>query len=280
MLKCLSKGVPERHFHVYADSAYGGQSVLAHLLARFDLTSRMPLDARLHAPIPERQRATRGRPRKRGPRLPNPEHMLEQQRAWHLTLQLYGRQDKVRVVEAVAYWYSVPNRPLKIVVVEPLTGSRPVQAFYSTVVTQTVEEVLQGYAGRWSEEPQGWSHLAARRTAPMAMLLYSLTVLWFAKEEHTHYEPSFRPWYRHKVRPSFADMLSTLRYACLRSAFSATPPDKQEHQKPLLLLPDSSKRRLDPRQKVRNSNLGTTDWPAPSTTVGLSKQTEAGLVLC
>ncbi|HYO69860.1 MAG TPA: transposase [Archangium sp.] len=253
LLKCLSKGEPERSFHVYADSAYGGQSVLAYLPERFDLTSRMPLDARLHAPVPERRRGTRGRPRKRGARLPGPEQMLEKQRARHLTLRLYGRQDKVRVVEGVAYWYSVPNRPLKIIVVEPLTGRRPVQAFYSTVTTETAEEVLQGYAGRWSieeafqgskshlgfEEPQGWSRLAARRTAPMAMLLYSLTVLWFAKEGHTHYEPPFRPWYRHKVRPSFADMLTTLRYACLRSALSTTPRDIQGQQKPLLLLPGS-----------------------------------------
>lgn len=109
MLKCLSRALPERHFHVYADSAYGGQSVLAHLPARFDLTSRMPLEARLHAPVLTSQGPTRGRPRKRGLRLPNPRQMLEKQRARHLTLRLYGRQDKVRVVEGVAYWYSVPT---------------------------------------------------------------------------------------------------------------------------------------------------------------------------
>jgi len=41
------------------------------------------------------------------------------------------------------------------------------------------------------------------------------------------------------VRPSFADMLTTLRYVCLCSAFSATPRDKQGLQKPLLPLPGS-----------------------------------------
>jgi hypothetical protein len=62
----------------------------------------MPLDARLHAPVPERRTVTRGRPRKRGPRLPSPEQMLKKQRARQLTLRLYGRHDKVRVVEGVA----------------------------------------------------------------------------------------------------------------------------------------------------------------------------------
>jgi hypothetical protein len=33
----------------------------------------------------------------------------------------------------------------------------------------------------------------------MAMLLYSLTVLWFAQEGHTLYKPPDRAWYRHKL---------------------------------------------------------------------------------
>jgi hypothetical protein len=34
------------------------------------------------------------------------------------------------------------------------------------------------------------------------MLLYSLTVLWFAQHGYRLYTPVARPWYRHKVRPS------------------------------------------------------------------------------
>ena len=103
-----------------------------------------------------------------------------------------------------------------------------------------VEEAFQGSKSHLGfEEPQGWSRQAVRRTAPLAMLLYSLTVLWFAREGHALYKPPQRPWYRHKVRPSFADMLATLRYACLRAAISASPTQKQERQNLLLLLPDT-----------------------------------------
>jgi len=137
----------------------------------------------------------------------------------------------------VARWHRLPRRPSKIVVVEPLRGGRPVQAIDSTDVAQSVEQVLAGYAGRGAieedfqgskshlgfGEPQGWSRQAVRRTAPLAMLLYSLTVLGGAREGHTLYKPPQRPWYRHKVRPSFADLLATLRYACLRAAISASP---------------------------------------------------------
>jgi hypothetical protein len=253
LLQVLCTRFPAQRFHVYADSTYGGQSVLAHLPANCHLTSRLPLDARLYEPPPERRPGTRGRPRKRGSRLPSPRQMLKQLPARRMTLHLYGRKDKVRWVEAVARWHEVPQRPLKVVVVEPLTGGRPVQVFYSTDIRQSAEQVLAEYAGRWSieesiqgskshlgfEQPHAWSRQAVRRTAPLAMLLYSLTVLWFAQQGHTLYKPLHRPWYRHKVRPSFADMLATLRFACLRAAISATPTDQQGRQNPLVLLPDT-----------------------------------------
>jgi len=66
------------------------------------------------------------------------------------------------------------------------------------------------------EQPQGWSRRAAERTAPVAMLLYSLIVLWFAKVGHRQYQPPNRPWYPHKPHASFADMLATLKQASIR----------------------------------------------------------------
>jgi hypothetical protein len=73
LLNLLCQQRQTRRFHVVADGAYGGQSVLCHLPANCDLTSRLVKDARLHAPRPERQPGTSGRPRKRGRRLPTPQ---------------------------------------------------------------------------------------------------------------------------------------------------------------------------------------------------------------
>ncbi|MGH7487750.1 MAG: hypothetical protein ACREMY_19435 [bacterium] len=66
------------------------------------------------------------------------------------------------------------------------------------------------------EEPQGWSRRSVERTAPLAMLLYSLIVLWFAQEGHRSWRPLVCPWYTSKTAPSFADMLSTLRRLSVR----------------------------------------------------------------
>jgi hypothetical protein len=233
LLEVLCGAHPELHFHLVADTTYGGESVLGHLPANCDLTSRLPMNARLYAAPPPREPGARGRPRKRGAKMPTPVQMLRQ-RGRRVTHAVYGCKQKARVVDAVARWYNVPERPLKILAVQPLRGGRPDQAFYSTRIEDTADQVIVGYAGRWSieetnrgdkgdlgfEEPQGWSRLAVLRTAPIAMLLYSLTVLWFARVGHTLYRPLVRPWYRHKTQPSFADMLRTLRRESLLAMIS------------------------------------------------------------
>lgn len=237
MLQILCSAYENRRFHVIADSAYGGKTVYLFLPKNCDLTSRLDLDARLHEAAPMRKPGTNGRPRKRGRRLDTPRQMLTN-RCRRITLDIYGRKDRSRVADQVACLYSMPDRPVRVVAVEPLTGGRTTQAFFSTCHEATPEEVLTRYAMRWSiemmfhdakgqlgfEEPQGWTKRAVERTAPTAMLLYSLIVLWFAKTGHRAYQAPERPWYRGKSRPSFADMLATLRQASIREQVSSMRP--------------------------------------------------------
>jgi hypothetical protein len=224
MLRLLCGRHESRHFHAVGDSAYGGKSVLLNLPGNCDLTSRLKMDARLYDAPVKRTGRKPGRPRKRGVRLATPEAMLAG-RCRRVALDIYGRRDKGRVAGRVARCYAAPARPLRVVAVDPLGGGRKRQAFYSTCPDDTDEAVLTRYAARWSmevtnhdakgqlgfEEPQGWTRPAVQRTAPVAMLLYSLAVLWFSREGHRHYAPPPRPWYPGKTQASFADMLATLR---------------------------------------------------------------------
>ena len=251
MLHVLCNHRKNRRFHLVADSAYGGKSVLCQLPVNCDLTSRLHLDARLHAPV---ERSTNGkpkggRPRKRGVRLPTPRQMLEG-RGRRVTMNLYGRRDRSRLAECVAHHYHTPGRLLKVVAVEPLTGGRTIQAFYSTCQDATAEQVLTWYAMRWSievmnhdakgplgfEEPQGWSRHAAGRTAPTAMLLYSLIVLWFATDGHQTCRPVHRPWYLGKRHPSFADMLTELRCRGVQEVVLTSTQGHAFLQKPAEIL--------------------------------------------
>lgn len=236
LLGVLCNHRTKRRFHAIADSAYGGQSVLCHLPGNCDLTSRLVKDARLYDAPPERKTGTRGRPRKHGQRLPTPIEMLAG-RCRRLTLTIYGRHEQARLADGVARVHAAPHRPLRVVAVEALKGGRGQEVFYSTCADATGEQVIAWYARRWSievsnrdskqhlgfEEPQGWSRLAAERTAPVAMLLYSLIVLWFAQEGHRGWRPLECPWYSSKTAPSFADMLGTLRRLSVRRQVLTLP---------------------------------------------------------
>lgn len=229
MLAVLGTSRKNRRFHAVADSAYGGQSVLCFLPANCDLTSRLPMNARLYAAPPERKPGTNGRPRKRGDLLPTPAALLAE-RCRRVTLSIYGRSQTARVADQEARVHAAPNRPLRVLAVEAVKGGRGQEAFYSTCHDASAEHVIRWYAMRWSvevanhdskqhlgfEEPQGWSRRAVERTAPLAMLLYGLIVLWFAGEGHRDWRPLDCPWYVSKAEPSFADMLATLRRRSVR----------------------------------------------------------------
>ena len=247
MRKLLCEYRKSQRFQVVADSAYGGQSVLCHLPTNCDLTSRLLKDARLYAAPPERKPGTNGRPRKRGERLPTPRAMLTG-RCRRVTLEIYGRREQARLVDQVAQVHAAPTRPLRVVAVEALKGGRGQEVFYSTCSDATAEQVIGWYAMRWSievmnhdskqhlgfEEPQGWTRRSVERTAPLAMLLYSLIVLWFAREGHRRWHPLVCPWYRSKTEPSFADLLSTLRRLSVRQqvlTWALTGPGSRKIQK-------------------------------------------------
>lgn len=233
MLSVVCNHGKNRRFHVVADSLYGGKSVLLHLPDNCDLTSRLPLDARLYERPAVRKLGTKGRPRKRGVRLPTPKQLL-QDRCRHVALDIYGRHDRTRLADTQACWHADPARLLRIVAVQPLTGGRTRQAFYSTSADASAEQVLAWYAQRWAieqtfqetkshlgfEQPPGWSRRAVQRTAPLAMLLYSLIVLWFADHGHRQWQAPLRAWYRSKRDPAFADMLDTLRQQILHQTVS------------------------------------------------------------
>jgi hypothetical protein len=228
MLRKLCKYRENQRFHVVADSAYGSKNVLGVLPTNCDLTSRLVKDARLYK-APPAKTGVRGRPRVRGQKMPTPQQMLSG-RCRHVSLKIYGRCEQARLADCEARVFAVPSRPLRVVAVEALRGGRGQEVFYSTCCAASAEEVITWYAQRWSievcfhdskqhlgfEEPQGWSRQAVERTAPIAMLLYSMIVLWFAHEGHRLYKPLKCPWYTKKADPSFADMIATLRCQSIR----------------------------------------------------------------
>ena len=233
LVSMLCRHFPARKFHLLADSAYAGQHVLKNLPPDCRLTARWINNAALYAPAPEPAPGAKGRRRVRGGRLPGPAQMLGG-RCGRADLDVYGARRAYRLASAAACFMATPGILLRVVAAEPLTAggrARPKEraTFYSTVADAAAEQVIGWYAMRWSVEvtfrdakqelgagePQGHSRRAVQRSAPALMLLYSLAVLWFARDGHARWSPRPAPWYRSKRHASFADMLASLRHETL-----------------------------------------------------------------
>jgi hypothetical protein len=222
---------PTRRFYLAVDSAYAGRTVLEQRPPNVDVVSRLRGDAALWAPAPKRRPGQKGRPRRRGARLPTPQQVAARCRQWQaLAVTIYGRTVSTQVRPVRALWYAALRaQPVQIVLVRDPTGKRRDEAFFCTDPTATARFILEAYARRWTlevtfhdakqflgfAEPQCQTPRAVQRTAPFALLVYDLVLLWFAEHAHSATTPtwSVRPWYRHKTGPSFADMLTALRLA-------------------------------------------------------------------
>lgn len=250
MLEIAAEWLAGRRARIVGDSEYSGQSISRHLPENVDLFGRMPMDAALYAEPEVRQPGQNGRPRRRGIRLPNPQEMADTRTPrWRRErVAIYGRSVLVWFKTVRALWYnSAGTRPVLVVVVRDPSRKRRDDCFFTTDTECEAIEVIETYAKRWSlevafrdakqslgfEEPQGRNRLAVSRTAPCAVVIYSLTVLWFAKSGHALRRKWFekRPWYRGKKTSSFADMLATLRQASWAEAGFFDPPQEAGSKK-------------------------------------------------
>jgi hypothetical protein len=213
---------------VLGDSAYGGQSVLSHLPPNVHLISHVHPKGALYAPPSERQPQTRGPRRKKGDRLPSMVQWANDSKsAWtKLKFDQFGLHAKLAIKTRHALYYKAGGeRLLTIVLVRDLEGKRPDQMFYCTELNWAAWRILSAYACRWAiectfenckqflgfEDSANRLPKAVERTAPMALFLYSLVVVWFHVAGHAYLRFPHRPWYRKKREPSFADVLTTLR---------------------------------------------------------------------
>jgi hypothetical protein len=228
LIKSVARWFPDDEIFALGDGAYGGRSVLSHLPPNVHLISRVAANAALYQVAPPRRPGQRGPSRKKGDRLPGmAEWAADKEQPWErLDFDQFGLHAALEVKTIRALYYKAGrDRLLTIVLVHDVQGKRPDQMFYCTKTDWTARQVLSAYACRWAiectfefckqflglEDPANRLPKAVERTAPLAMFIYTLVVVWFHREGHRSVQFPFRPWYPKKVEPSFADMLTTLR---------------------------------------------------------------------
>jgi len=247
----------ERTVYLAADGAYAGRALLESRPPNVELVGPLRMDAALWARPGRRRPGQKGRPRRRGWRLPTPKAMAATRRRWEpVPVTLYGRAVRPLVFELTALWYhALRDHPLRIAVVRDPGGHRRDQAFFCTDLGAEAAFVLETYARRWTlevafhdakqclglEDPQQQASRAVQRTAPLAGLVYDLVLLWYAAQVRAGCAIGWpvRPWYRAKTAPSFLDILTAARHASLPLAISALPYHARRLNKPTHHSPGS-----------------------------------------
>lgn len=252
MITLVASWFPDREFVLVVDSLYSGKSVLSKLPDNFDLIGPVHPKAALYHPAPEETVVRRGPRRKKGGRLPSMESWENDSSKWSTHhFDQYGLRGSLQTKTRTGLYYKAGNdRLLRFVISRDTVGDRPTRIFYSTNLDMEAREMLSLFSFRWSievthfdckqhlglEDAANRKEQAVQRTAPMAMFLHSLTVVWYASDGHQDFQIPDRPWYRWKKEPSFADMLTTLRRKSWQDKLSTVSLDTTHREDNLNLL--------------------------------------------
>lgn len=190
----------------------------------------MRRDAAIYESPPPRKKGQRGRPRKKGKRLPSPEKLAKRtksKRRWKKAkVNIRGKVEQRLLLVCRVLWYTVcPDRQVLLVIVRDPQGVQPDDFFFTTDLDADGAEVASCYAGRWSIEvtfrdakqhlggqhPQTWKAEGPHRAAALAMWIYAAVWTWYIVTQGSKQTWPSLPWYTQKSTPSFADALAALR---------------------------------------------------------------------
>ncbi len=226
MIREVADWFPTRRLRLCGDGAYA--ALAGRKLPRTEVVSRMRRDAALYRLPSPRKKGERGRPRKKGGRLPRPDEMGRgRKKEWkRVEVHCRGRLEVRLVFARPVLWYHVcPNRQVLLVVVRDPHGHQPDDFFFSTDLSDSAKAVASFYPGRWSiedtfrnvkqflggEDPQTWKGKGPERAASFALWLHAAVWTWYVTTQGTKKTWPSLPWYTTKKNPSFADALATLR---------------------------------------------------------------------
>jgi DDE superfamily endonuclease len=232
-LRLLKRWLPDRQIICVADSSFAALEFLDSVRQQVTVITRLRLDAALYQPPAAKTPGTLGRPRRKGQRLARLEQMLaDRRRRWQRVVikRWYQQNDRtVEVLTDTAVWYhsGMPVVPLRWVLVRDPEGKFPAQAFLSTDLALSAQQILEYYVERWQvevtfeearqhlgvETQRQWSDTAIARTTPCLLALYSLVTL-MAGQLHAEHRLDKRcsAWYV-KEQITFSDALAAVRQA-------------------------------------------------------------------
>jgi len=153
MLKLLRRWLPVRPLVVVGDSAYAALDFLRTMqYLNVTFVTRLRLDAALYEPVPPY--GGKGRPRKKGKRLPTLAQVLHDPNTTWTTVSLTwydGQQRDMQIVSACAVWFHVGKTPLPIrwVLVRDPQGEYAPVGLLSTDPAAAPLSIVSWFVQRW-----------------------------------------------------------------------------------------------------------------------------------
>ncbi len=231
MLLVVKRWLPNRELVIVADSSFAALELLEAVRGEVSVITRLRLDAALYEPAPERVAGQKGRPRKKGARLPTLNSVLaDAQTVWQSVnvAGWYGEaQRTVEITTGTCVWYhtGMPAVPIRWVLVRDPQAQFEAQAFLCTRVETEATQILEWFVRRWTvevtfaearahlgvETQRQWSDKAIARTTPALFALYSIITLVAARLMDTNNVPVRRAaWYAKEVA-TFSDTIAYVR---------------------------------------------------------------------
>ena len=267
MVDFVATQLPTRHVRGLGDGGYATKDYLQQLPATVHVVGRMLITGKLYAPPPPRRGPRRGCPPKKGPVLGSPKTLARKRSGW----QPHPTEAGARVQAWTGLWHTVlPGRLIRVVVVRRPTPLRPrsskrrkprppVEAFFTTDLTLSVEAILAQYRDRWAVEITlrdsnafaGFGQDQCRKyervvgANTLRLLLAAARTLWFVDQTSRTGSLDLqrsRPWYRHKCAPSQLDIVWACREALQDAGvfpiprFTPAPAINQDTPEIVLLL--------------------------------------------
>lgn len=255
----LTRWLPDRQLIFVGDGGFAALELL-HAVSQTPnahMITRLRLDAELWHPAPERKPHRQGRPRVKGARRPSPKQRLDDPNTPWTSLEVehwYGSEKReVAIYTETCVWYKSGFQPvlMRWVLVRDPKGQYEPQAFLSTHVNHTPEQILSWFVRRWRmevtfeevrahlgmETQRQWSDLAIARTTPVLLGLFSLVALMadrLIKRQIIVVRTA--AWYT-KELPTFADALAmTRRCLWMHCRFSTSSQSREVVKVPRDLL--------------------------------------------
>jgi hypothetical protein len=245
MIYQVRRWLPKMPIVVVGDNAYAALDLLYACQTMKDpvtMVTRLRLDAALYEPAPPY--SGRGRPRKKGKRLPNLEKLaVDKATLWKtVTVRWYGGvKRKVQIVSNSAVWFHNGKEPVPIrwVLVRDPLATFQTQALLCTDLSACPTEMVEWFVLRWRLEvtfqearahlgldtQRQWSDAAIARTTPLLLGLFSwLTLL--AHVLSSDQSPPIRSaaWYP-KSLPTFSDAIAWARLLLWQEILTMSVPE-------------------------------------------------------